>query len=135
LEKNTVINEPSLFDSIDDVEIQRGSGCDGLVEVQLNAEIPCAATVVASSIESSDEGGASCQKGAEENSARAPQSDWHEVPLDTFLAWSEVQQLEYCAARDLDSAEFADNEHDMAFFLERAKWYAERIEELKRLEK
>lgn len=94
-----MIDEPSLFDVDEDQVIALGDDVDG---------------------------GAPCTKGGGENPPRAPQSEWREVSLDVFLHWSEKQKLEYCAARDLDSAEFADNETDMQWFLERAKWYAER---------
>lgn len=74
------------------------------------------------------EGGAPCLEGAGESPAHAPyapRSEWTDVPLAEFLSWSEKAQLEHCADRDVDSAEFADDPDDAEFFLARAKWYIE----------
>jgi hypothetical protein len=51
------------------------------------------------------------------------ESDWMEVPRERFLSWSEAMQLHYCAQRDLDSAEHAENNEWAEFYLTRAKQY------------
>ena len=74
------------------------------------------------------EGGAPCQDEAGESPDYAPRSEWHEVPQATFLAWSERRQLEYCAARDEDSAAHEDDPERRAWYLWRANAYKEMIE-------
>ena len=51
------------------------------------------------------------------------ESTWREVPQARFLSWSHEQQMAYCAARDMDSALWADNEDTAMWFLERAESY------------
>lgn len=53
--------------------------------------------------------------------------DWREVPQQRFLSWSRSMQLKYCAARDLHSAEEAEDVDDIEFFLERRKAYLEEM--------
>ncbi len=47
-------------------------------------------------------------------------SIWHEVPAARFLSWSPAMQYAYCAARDRDSAEHAENDEWRQFYLRRA---------------
>lgn len=66
------------------------------------------------------------------HSNRPTDSLWRECPLEVFLAMSELQQLDYCARRDEDSARFADSEEDAAWYRARAKWYRDEMERLQR---
>ncbi len=47
-------------------------------------------------------------------------STWREVPAARFLSWSPAMQYAYCAARDRDSAEHAENDEWRQFYLRRA---------------
>lgn len=53
------------------------------------------------------------------------QSDWHEVPQNVFFAWPANTQLEYCEARDIDSAQYAETPEQIEWYLARAKGYRE----------
>lgn len=50
-------------------------------------------------------------------------STWREVPQARFLSWPAAMQRAYCAARDRDSAEWAENDGWRRFYLERAENY------------
>jgi hypothetical protein len=60
-----------------------------------------------------------------------PESDWEEVPQARFDSWPEAMQLAYCAARDYDSAEHADDVATQKFYIERADLYSKRLDALK----
>lgn len=47
--------------------------------------------------------------------------EWQEVPQARFLSWSIPMQLQYCAARDLDSA--GQDGADINFYLDRRDGY------------
>ena len=48
---------------------------------------------------------------------------WSEVPPARFLAWSNAEQLLYCAVRDEDSASHADTPEEAAWYRQRAADY------------
>ena len=52
---------------------------------------------------------------------------WQEVPQALYLSWSEPMQLAYCARRDEDMAQHAEEE-DRQFYLDRAQMYKEGIQ-------
>jgi hypothetical protein len=49
------------------------------------------------------------------------------APHNTFLTWSRRRQLEYCAARDENSAKQPGNADMREFYLERAAAYREQM--------
>lgn len=53
----------------------------------------------------------------------SPASDWQEVPQVRFLSWSPAMQAAYCAARDTDSAIYAESVEDAEWFIRRARIY------------
>lgn len=56
---------------------------------------------------------------------------WREIPHEQFMAMTELEQLDYCARRDEDSARFADSDEDAKWYLWRAGLYRRRIAELR----
>lgn len=48
---------------------------------------------------------------------------WHEVPAARFLSWTAAEQYAYCAARDENSALYADTDEDYMFYKRRAEMY------------
>jgi hypothetical protein len=52
---------------------------------------------------------------------------WNEVPQALFLSWSPAMQRSYCAARDRDSAEHAENDWWRHFYLGRAETYVDSL--------
>jgi hypothetical protein len=71
-----------------------------------------------------EEGGAPCPQAGESPAAT---SSWREVPQVLFDSWPEKQQLAYCAARDEDSARYAEGEW-RELYAARAATYRERLD-------
>jgi hypothetical protein len=58
------------------------------------------------------------------STGRSSQGTWREVPQARFLSWPPAMQMAYCRARDLDSAEHAENDAWWVFYVRRAESYA-----------
>jgi hypothetical protein len=61
--------------------------------------------------------------GGEPGHLDLPHSTWREVPQARFLSWSAAMQNAYCAARDRDSAIYAENDAWTQFYIQRARSY------------
>lgn len=70
-------------------------------------------------------GGASCATG--QVTPAQPLTEWHEVPQARFLSWPDAMQCAYCAARDENSALYADTDADYLFYKWRSQLYKENV--------
>jgi hypothetical protein len=57
----------------------------------------------------------------------SPASIWQEVPQARYDSWPLAMQLAYCAARDENSAKYADSDEWREFYQERAESYRSAI--------